>query len=156
MLDIVLEQLRAWQDEGIDMLLSTNISATDLQEKQFFDYVDQGIRSRGLNPTKLKLEITESAVIAQHEQALSIIKRLQKLGLQISIDDFGTGYSSLQYLRKLPIDEIKIDKSFVMNMTKDYNDAMIIHSTIDLGHKLGRHVTAEGVDSLDSLELLKR
>ena len=155
-LDIVLEQLRAWQDEGIDMLLSTNISATDLQEKQFFDYVDQGIRSRGLSSAKLKLEITESAVIAQHEQAFAIIKRLQKLGLQISIDDFGTGYSSLQYLRKLPIDEIKIDKSFVMNMTKDYNDAMIIQSTIDLGHKLGRHVTAEGVDSPDSLELLKK
>ncbi len=153
-LDIVMDQLKRWQKSGIHLPLSTNISATDLQDNKFVDYVMEGLSARSLQKPKLTLEITESAVISRHVEVQNVIKRLQKLGLKFAIDDFGTGYSSLQYIKKLPVEEIKIDKSFVLNMTKDNNDAMIIRSTIDLAHKLGRKVTAEGVESSEVLQLL--
>ena len=154
-LGIVLDQLKAWKVKGIDLPISTNISATNLKDSGFQEYIIQGIRSRQLLAKRLKLEITESVVMASHTQAFRAVNQLVRSDVQFAIDDFGTGYSSLQYLKKLPVREIKIDKSFVLDMSKDNNDAMIIRSTIDLAHKLGYSVTAEGVESQEVLELLK-
>ncbi len=154
-LGIVLDQLKAWQAVGIDLPISTNISATNLVDSGFQEYIIQGIRSRQLLAKRLKLEITESVLMASHTQAFRAVNQLVRSDVQFAIDDFGTGYSSLQYLKKLPAREIKIDKSFVLDMSKDNNDGMIIRSTIDLAHKLGYSVTAEGVESQEVLELLK-
>ena len=155
LLGIVLDQLKAWQVGGIDLPISTNISTTNLEDGGFHEYIMQGIRSRQLLAKRLRLEITESVVMGNHTQAFSAVNQLVQSDVQFAIDDFGTGYSSLQYLKKLPVREIKIDKSFVLDMSKDNNDAMIIRSTIDLAHKLGYSVTAEGVESQEALELLK-
>jgi EAL domain-containing protein (putative c-di-GMP-specific phosphodiesterase class I) len=97
----------------------------------------------------LELEITESTIMADHRRAQTILSRLSKMGVRLSIDDFGTGYSSLAYLQELPVDAIKIDKSFVMSMQSDAGNATIVQSTVDLGHNLGLEVVAEGVEDVD-------
>jgi diguanylate cyclase len=97
----------------------------------------------------LELEITESTIMADHRRAQTILSRLSKMGVRLSIDDFGTGYSSLAYLQELPVDAIKIDKSFVMSMESDAGNATIVQSTVDLGHNLGLEVVAEGVESAE-------
>jgi EAL domain-containing protein (putative c-di-GMP-specific phosphodiesterase class I) len=101
------------------------------------------------------LEITESAIMADPQRALGILNELHDMGLRLSIDDFGTGYSSLAYLKKLPVSELKIDKSFVTNMENDRDDAIIVHSTIDLAHNMGLTVVAEGVENLATLDMLQ-
>jgi len=155
-LEIVLAQLQQWCGLGITLPISTNISAVNLQDHGVYDLIRQAVDHKPALCKQLRLEITESALISNHEQASMFVNRLLQAGVQFSIDDFGTGYSSLKYLKSFPVSEIKIDKSFVVNMTKDNNDAMIVHSTIDLAHNLGRRVTAEGVESKETLELLKR
>jgi diguanylate cyclase len=107
-----------------------------------------------VQPGNLKIEITESTLMADPQRALEILKHLQGMGVGISIDDFGTGYSSLSYLKRLPVDEIKIDKSFVQHMAVDESDAAIVRSTIGLGHDLGLSVVAEGVENQETLALL--
>ena len=102
----------------------------------------------------LTLEITESAVMSNPSDSLVILQELDRMGIAIAIDDFGTGYSSLAYLRQLPVDELKIDKSFVMSMEENDNDAVIVRSTIDLAHNLGLNVTAEGVENRDAWDTL--
>jgi EAL domain-containing protein (putative c-di-GMP-specific phosphodiesterase class I) len=101
-----------------------------------------------LPPGSLELEITESTIMADHRRAQTILSRLSKMGVRLSIDDFGTGYSSLSYLQELPVDAIKIDKSFVMSMQTDPGNATIVQSTVDLGHNLGLEVVAEGVEDM--------
>jgi diguanylate cyclase (GGDEF)-like protein len=154
-LHIVLEQLKKWRHEGIDLPISTNVSALNLQDSIFYNFISAGLQRRSLSPGRLRLEITESVLIPGHTEALNVVNRLSKAGIRFAIDDFGTGYSSLQYLKRLPVDEIKIDKSFVTDMERDNNDALIVQSTIDLAHKLGYTVTAEGVESEESLALLR-
>ncbi len=154
-LEIVFDQLAAWQEVGVTTSISTNLSAINLQDPGLFTYIAQGLAARGLNAARLTLEITETAVASDTKAARALVKRLSELGVRLSIDDFGTGYSSLIILRELPVEEIKIDRSFVMNMTRDTNDAVLVRSTIDLAHNLGRAVTAEGVESQEALELLK-
>ena len=112
------------------------------------------LASANVNPHCLVLEITESAVMADPAFALEILNQLDKMGITLAIDDFGTGYSSLAYLSQLPVDEIKIDKSFVLNMMSDKQAAVIVRSTIDLGHNLGLKVVAEGVETEDVLNTL--
>lgn len=155
-LDIVLDQLSTWRQGRNALWVSTNVSPTTLQHKDFYPHVVDGLTRRALSSRQLKLEITESVLMADSQQALRAITALVSFGVGFAIDDFGTGYSSLDYLKKLPVDEVKIDKSFVMNLNKDSNDAIIIRSTIDLAHRMGRRVTAEGVDSAETLELLKK
>ncbi|MCP4407780.1 MAG: EAL domain-containing protein [Gammaproteobacteria bacterium] len=155
-LEIVLAQLQDWCKGGINLPISTNISAANLQDQGFHQLVLQDKYSKLISSGQLKLEITESELISNHRHAIAVINLLLKAGVQFSIDDFGTGYSSLQYLKNFPVHEIKIDKSFVVNMDKDNNDATIVQSTIELAHKLGRHVTAEGVESKETLDQLKR
>jgi diguanylate cyclase len=154
-LDIVFNQLAAWQVQGIDTSISTNISVINLQDPDLIQYVVDGLRERGLTASQLKIEITETAVMSDPQVALAAVQRLSEFGVRFAIDDFGTGYSSLLYLREMPVDEIKIDRSFIANVTRDNNDAIIVRSTIDLAHNMGRTVTAEGVESLEAFRLLR-
>lgn len=151
-----LRQYVEWRRQGLDLKInmSVNLSARTLLDARFPAEVDKLIKRWGIEPEYIELEITESAVMADPDQALRILKQLDSLGIRLSIDDFGTGYSSLAYLKKLPVDEIKIDKSFVMNMTTDESDSMIVRSTIDLAHNLGLSVIAEGVENKEILEML--
>ncbi|MGH8502103.1 MAG: putative bifunctional diguanylate cyclase/phosphodiesterase [Gammaproteobacteria bacterium] len=153
-LEVVLDQLAAWKSAGNTTRVSTNVSAVNLQDPKLVHFITDGVRNRDLSPKQLKLEITETAVMSDPGAALTAVKRLSQFGVRFSLDDFGTGYSSLVYLRKLPVSEIKIDRSFIVNVTRDHNDAIIVRSTIALAHNLGRWVTAEGVESHEARELL--
>jgi diguanylate cyclase (GGDEF)-like protein len=150
----VARYLRAWDHGRFELTISTNISARSLSDPAFLDYVTETFRADDISPRSLVLEITESAVMADPEQAMHAVTRLTRMGFGFSIDDFGTGYSSLAYLKRLPASEIKIDKSFVTDMSFDENDAVIVRSTIDLAHNMGRRVVAEGVEDKDTLDLL--
>lgn len=153
-LEEVFEVLADWHKSGIDIAVSANLSPKSLHDPQLIQRIMRAIHSKRFSPSMLQLEITESAVMADADKALAIMTRLSNAGVGFSIDDFGTGYSSLSYLKRLPANEIKIDKSFVVNMDKDENDAVIVRSTIDLAHNMGRHVVAEGVEDQDVLDLL--
>jgi EAL domain-containing protein (putative c-di-GMP-specific phosphodiesterase class I) len=148
-LKTAMHQYMKWQRDGMDpgIVISVNLSSISLLDPDFPGEVVDLIRIYEIEPESFEFEITESAVMADPELALKTVKRISEMGVRLSIDDFGTGYSSLAYLKKLPVDEIKIDKSFVMNMTNDESDEMIVRSTIDLAHNLGLDVIAEGVDS---------
>ena len=135
--------------------ISVNISASQLADPELVPFL-QGLLARtGMNPQCLELEITESQLMDNAVAAQAQMAALKALGLQLSIDDFGTGYSSLAYLKRLPVDELKIDKSFVMGMEAGEDDAMIVRSTIDLAHNLGLTVVAEGVETAAILERLR-
>jgi diguanylate cyclase len=114
------------------------------------------LRQHQVASSSFCLEITESAIMDDPVRALQTLERLYAMGIQLSIDDFGTGYSSLAYLKRLPVHELKIDKSFVMNMEHEADDATIVRSTVDLGHNMGLRVVAEGIESQASLQLLAR
>ena len=146
---------KTWEDQGVDIEISINISTLNIQDDEFVNSINKLLLEHRVNPEKIRLEITESVIMADTKRAIKTISALDFMGIGISIDDFGTGYSSLSYLKEIPVDELKIDKSFVMNMETDENDAVIVRSTIDLAHNLGLKVTAEGVESGGSLELLK-
>lgn len=142
-------QCLTWHRDGMKLTTSVNLSARNLLDPHFPDQIAELMRACGAPPDRLELEITESAIMADPGRALESIIRLRALGIRFSIDDFGIGYSSLAYLKKLPVDSIKIDKSFVINMAKNQNDAVIVRSTIDLAHNLGLKVIAEGVENQD-------
>jgi diguanylate cyclase (GGDEF)-like protein len=146
-LDAALAQLRVWQDGGVVPGVSVNLSARDLLDRELPDTIARLLASHGVDAERLELEITESVILADPMRARLILNRLNEMGIQLAIDDFGSGYSSLGYLKRLPVRVIKIDRSFVMNMEKDENDAVIVRSTIDLGRNLGLKVVAEGVES---------
>jgi EAL domain-containing protein (putative c-di-GMP-specific phosphodiesterase class I) len=124
-----------------------NLSARNLLEEDLPLNLKRLLQTSGVPPEQLTLEITESVIMEDPERALRVVTRLRDLGVGISVDDFGTGYSSLGYLMRLPAEELKIDKSFVMQMEQDAGSATIVHSTIDLAHNLGLKVVAEGVES---------
>jgi diguanylate cyclase (GGDEF)-like protein len=146
-LDTALEQCRRWQDAGIHLTVAVNLSVRNLLDLELPDQVGGLLQKWGLDPHWLELEITESSIIVDPARALSILKRLDDMNVGLAIDDFGTGYSSLSYLKRLPVRELKIDKSFVMGMAEDENDAAIVRSTIELGRNLGLRVIAEGVET---------
>jgi len=146
-LETALEQLRRWHDQGIELTVAINISARDLLDLQLPATINQLLTRHRLEARHLQLEITESVILTDPMRARAILSRLDAMGIQIAIDDFGSGYSSLGYLKRLPVSEIKIDRSFVTNMDTDDNDAVIVRSTIDLAHNLGLHVVAEGVET---------
>ncbi len=141
---------RSWAARGIDLGLSVNLSARDLLDQRLCDEIAGYVESGTLAVGRLTLEITESQIMADPERIAPGLERLRDLGVMVSIDDFGTGYSSLSSLRRLPIHEIKIDKSFVLGMCDDENDAVIVRSTADLGRNLGLRVVAEGVEDATS------
>ena len=149
-----LRQCAAWRKAGIEITLAVNLSARNLLEAQFTELLASHLAAWSVPPEYLELEITESAIMSDPLRALDALTRLDAMGVGLSIDDFGTGYSSLAYLKKLPVDTLKIDKSFVMNMAQDDNDAVIVRSTIDLAHNLSLRVVAEGVEDQQTWDML--
>ena len=140
---------------GMPLTISVNLSMRDLQDPYIVDSISELLQAHGVDPGTLVLEITESAVMTDAPRTLELLNRLAGMGLRIAIDDFGTGYSSLTYLKKLPVTTLKIDKSFVIGMIGDDNDAAIVRTSIDLAHNLGLKVVAEGVETEMALKRLK-
>ncbi|ASU39082.1 GGDEF domain-containing protein [Herbaspirillum sp. meg3] len=144
------------QKKGITLKFSVNLSTRDLLDQDLPTHFADILTRNQLSPSSMCLEITESAIMDDPIRAQLTLERLHGMGVELAIDDFGTGYSSLAYLKRLPVDELKIDKSFVMNMEHDADDAKIVKSTIDLGHNLGLRVVAEGLETLAVWHLLKQ
>ncbi len=142
-----LDQSSAWKQQGVSLGVAVNLSAQVLFDLDLPDIVAGALAARDVAPESLILEITESAIMVDKDRALQILSRFSDMGIRIAIDDFGTGYSSLAYLSKMPVDEIKIDKSFVLDMHENKTNAVIVHATIELGHNLGLSVIGEGVES---------
>ena len=149
------EQMAKWQEQGLHVELCINLSARDLSDVHLPDYISGLLQRHRIACKDLTLEVTESAAMEDPRQGLLALERLRQLGMRLSIDDFGTGYSSLSYLKKLPVEELKIDKSFVLHMDDDVDDHKIVRSTIDLGHIMDLEVIAEGVESDQSLTRLR-
>jgi len=150
-------QNREWQGAGLPRTtVSVNISARQLRENSFVEQVVHILDSTGLAPCYLDLELTESVVMADSEEIVQKLTRLKQLGVSISVDDFGTGYSSLSYLKHLPIDCIKVDRSFVQDIVYDPDDKAIVEAVIAMGHALGLGVIAEGVETIEQLEFLQK
>ncbi|MFC1513121.1 putative bifunctional diguanylate cyclase/phosphodiesterase [Thermodesulfobacteriota bacterium] len=154
-LHAALAQRAAWRDAGIDLTVSVNLSIKDLQDLAVPLFIKELLKKFQLEPSDLMLEITETSMMLDPDKTFEVISNLHALGVQLSIDDFGTGYSSLAYLKQLPAEELKIDKSFVRNMLKDDNDEVIIRATIDLAKNLGLEVIAEGVESAEIMARLQ-
>ncbi len=152
--DTALGQLADWHAQGFKVGMAINLSPGNLHKKSPVDKLSELLSRWQIDPRYLTLEITESAIMVDPAAAHEVLNRLDNIGLRLSIDDFGTGYSSLAGLRQLPVDELKIDKSFVMDMTDNENDAVIVRSTIDLAHNLGLQVVAEGVEREEHVALL--
>jgi EAL domain-containing protein (putative c-di-GMP-specific phosphodiesterase class I) len=147
-------QCAAWHAHGLDLTVSVNLSAKDLHDPELPDIIAGIAASTGIKPAWMMLEITESSIMTDPERSMDIIQRLHEMGYKLSIDDFGTGYSSLAYLKKMPLTELKIDKSFVSEMLESESDKVIVKATINLAHNLGLQVTAEGVESQAIVDLL--
>lgn len=146
-LNAALGQSYAWHEAGLDVPLAVNLSTHDLQAPDFLEQVDGLVATWGADPSWIQFELTESALMDDPVRALEVLKRLEKMGFRLFVDDFGAGYSSLGYLQKLPLHAMKIDKSFVLNMERDPDSQIIVHSTIDLGHNIGLEVVAEGTEN---------
>jgi diguanylate cyclase len=150
-LDQALGQCRQWREVGHELSVAVNVSARRLLDLAFPDEVGDLLARHQVPARLLVVELTESTVMADPVHALEILSRLNTMGVQLSIDDFGTGYSSMAYLKSLPVHELKVDRSFVSQMLRNSSDAVIVHSTVELGRNLGLRVVAEGVE--DSLTL---
>jgi diguanylate cyclase (GGDEF)-like protein len=146
-LDTALRQTRAWRDAGRDLTMAVNLAAPNIVDESLPDLVRNLLERWDVPGDRLECEISEHTVMADPHRAISVLERLRALGVRLSLDDFGTGHSSLAYLKRLPLDEVKIDRSFVMGMAENSNDAAIVRSTIDLARNLGLDVVAEGVES---------
>jgi predicted signal transduction protein with EAL and GGDEF domain len=146
-LESALRQRHAWRGEGHDFPVSVNLSMRNLHDVGLPDQIERLLRKWRLPAGALELEITESSIMADPRRAMDVIEELRAMGLGLVIDDFGTGYSSLAHLKQLPVHAIKIDRSFVIGMEDDENDATIVRSAIDLAKNLGLTVVAEGVES---------
>lgn len=152
----VLRQLQEWAGRGLDLQVSLNISADDLMSRDLVERVSALLRNYRVHPGQVVFEITESAVMADPVQALRVLDGLRDLGISLSVDDFGTGYSSLAQLKSMPVQELKIDQSFIRELDETSEDAVIVRSTIEMSHSLGLKVVAEGVEHAHSLRLLER
>jgi diguanylate cyclase (GGDEF)-like protein len=153
-LNQALRQCRTWHQAGLELSVAVNLSVRSLQDEDFPDEVAQLLQDHQVDPSWREIEITESAIVVDPIRALGVLGRLGVMGVGLSLDDFGTGYSSLAYLKRLPVSEIKIDKSFIINMALDDNDAVIVRSTIELARNLGLQVVAEGVETEEMWSLL--
>jgi predicted signal transduction protein with EAL and GGDEF domain len=154
-LKTALAQLVALQKKGYDLTMAVNLSVRNLHDMELPASILALLAESGVAPQDLILEITESAVMTNPSDGLTILTELDRMGVTLAIDDFGTGYSSLAYLKRLPVDELKIDKSFVTDREENDNAAVIVRSTIDLAHNLGLKVTAEGVETRGAWDLLE-
>lgn len=150
-----LQQCTAWHKDNINIGIAVNISSLCLVDPEFPEIVTGLLASYDFPAKYLIMEITETTIMVDPDRCLETLNRLHQIGISFSIDDFGTGYSSLAYLKKLPVSEIKIDKSFVMDMLKNESDKTIVNATIQLGHNLGLKVVAEGVEDAETFDSLK-
>jgi EAL domain-containing protein (putative c-di-GMP-specific phosphodiesterase class I) len=155
MLAVTVRQCGRWAAQGMPLQVSVNISARDLMNRELPYVVADLLRTHAVPPHLLCLEITESSFMEDPKHALATLHQLDGLGVKLAIDDFGTGFSSLAYLKKLPVAELKIERSFVMGMTEDKDDRVIVRSTIELAHNLGLQVVAEGVETEACLRQLR-
>jgi diguanylate cyclase (GGDEF)-like protein len=151
-----MRQCRAWQEQGYELSVAVNLSARSFLDTALAVDIPQLLALHNIAPTLLELEVTESTIMLDPARATATLERLSEIGLTLSIDDFGTGYSSLANLKRLPVDMIKIDKSFVLEMATEHSDAAIVRSTIELAHNLGLQVIAEGVEDRQIWEELAR
>ena len=149
-----IAECAAWRRDGRELSVAVNLSVRNLLDRDLPREIERMLDSFGVPADALQLEITESMIMTDPERALATVSRLSDLGVRLSVDDFGTGYSSLANLRRLPIDELKIDRSFVSPMLQDESDLIIVRSTINLGHDLGLRIIAEGVEDAPTLERL--
>ena len=148
-------QNKIWQELGLNpMRVSVNFSARQFQQPAFIASVTEILKETNLDPRWLELELTESSIMKDPEQAIEKLHELKLMGIKVAIDDFGTGYSSLNYLKRFPIDTLKIDRSFVSDVCKDPHDTAIVRAIITLGHALDLTVVAEGVETREQLEYL--
>lgn len=145
-LDAAFRQSYAWAGAGMGIPMSVNLSAHDLRDPQLVDRIKGLFATWGTRPDLMQFELTESVLMEEPATALEMLDQLKALGIKLFVDDYGTGYSSLSYLQRLPVDSLKIYQSFVANMLKNDHSAIIVHSTIDLGHNLGLEIVAEGVE----------
>ena len=150
-----LTQARTWREAGIELTVSVNLSTRDLIDVSLPEEIAELLEETRVPAHLLELEITESVIMADPMRARGVVARLRDMGVKVAIDDFGSGYSSLGYLKRLPVNDLKIDKSFVINMMEDSGDAVIVQSTIDLAHNLGLTVIAEGVESDETWRRLR-
>ncbi len=153
-LNEALRQCRSWKRGGLSAPVSVNLSAESLRDPGLARTIAGLLRTYGVPPTWLRLEVTESALMADVDRAGEVLAELVALGVRVSVDDYGTGYSSLAYLKRLPVDELKIDRTFVRDLGDDEADAAIVRSTVALGHALGLRVVAEGVEDEEAWDLL--
>ncbi|MFC0530080.1 putative bifunctional diguanylate cyclase/phosphodiesterase [Phytohabitans kaempferiae] len=152
--DDVIEQVAKWSAAGLDLRAAVNVSVRDLHDGEIVDQIADLLVRYSLPAERVQLEITESALMADPRRVLATIARLDKIGVAIALDDFGTGYSSMQHLRRLPLAEVKVDRSFVLGMATDADDAAIVRSVIELAGALGLRVVAEGVEDERTWRLL--
>ena len=143
-----------WADAGIDLPVAVNLSGADVLDAGLADAIAAALEHAGVAGNRLECELSEDTVLADPGRAIESLKRLRAMGVRLSLDDFGQGQSSLSYLKRLPLDELKIDRSFVMGMADDDSDAAIVRATIDLGRHLGLSVVAEGVETDEVLSSL--
>lgn len=151
-----VRQLHEWNGRGLGLEVSLNISAEDLINLELPERVGAQLVGQEVAAEQLIFEITESAMMQDPERALEVLRRLRQRGVQLSVDDFGTGYSSLAQLKRMPVQELKIDQSFIRELDEHSEDAVIVRSTIEMSHSLGLKVVAEGVEDADVLDLLRR
>jgi diguanylate cyclase (GGDEF)-like protein/PAS domain S-box-containing protein len=149
LLETACAQLKAWQKDDVTqhLTLAVNVSAKQFRQADFVSQVESSVQRHGITPGRLKLELTESLLLDNVEETIAIMNALRAIGVQLSLDDFGTGYSSLQYLKKLPLNQIKIDQSFVRDITTDPSDAAIVQTIIAMAETLNLEVIAEGVET---------
>jgi EAL domain-containing protein (putative c-di-GMP-specific phosphodiesterase class I) len=145
--DEALRRCRSWLDRGIRLPVAVNLSTRNLLDLALPGQVERLLTKWEVGPELLELEVTESTMLGDPMRSQLVLERLSAIGIRLAIDDFGTGFSSLRHLRRLPFDEIKIDRSFVSNMVDDEDDTAIVRSTIELGRSLGLRVVAEGVET---------
>jgi EAL domain-containing protein (putative c-di-GMP-specific phosphodiesterase class I) len=150
-----LRRCREWECAGRELPVAVNLSARTLLDPAFPAQVAELLQEYGVDPARLTLEITEEGVVSDPERPLAALHRLKELGVRLSVDDFGTGYSSLAFLRRLPVQEVKIDRAFVQGMVTDPGDLAIVRAVIDLSRHFGLSVVAEGVESERTLTLLE-
>jgi len=153
-IETAMKQSKAWRDRGIELPIAVNVSSRVFQNSALIETIRNTLDAHDINANFLELEITENLLMSDVTNISRILKEISALGVTIAIDDFGTGYSSLAYLKTLPLHTLKIDRSFVMDMASDENDAVIVRSTIDLAHNLGLNVVAEGIENNATLNLL--
>jgi diguanylate cyclase (GGDEF)-like protein len=149
-----LRQVRSWQEGGLDLSVAVNLSVRHLTDMSLPDRVAVALERWGVAPSRLIIEVTESSIMTDPKRAAVVLQQLRRIGVDVAIDDYGTGHASLNYLKQFDIDELKIDRSFIMNLDVNSSDAIIVASTVELGHNLGLRIVAEGVEDGDTLEWL--